>query len=130
MGIRNLGALSAAILTGAVGVVALIAGNRMVGSIAVLVLEIFIVALVLLQRRQFALVQQRLLAVLKAVPRVEKRKGKQPAPFQSASAVIDSSLAISTKKLLGVLQAQQIQLDEMSDKINLLINEKYDNNEG
>jgi ketopantoate reductase len=112
----------------AVGVVLVLGGavgtfmwEPQIGIVALLALGLLILVLVLLQRRQLARVQQRTLTLLKMQQRSEVSPNAVKVPsFQDlavSTGKVQEDLAISTTKIIGLLQAQHVALELLNEKL-------------
>src|SRR5690625_3863336 len=92
-----------------------------VGIVALLALGLLLLVLVMLQRRQLARVQQRTLALLKLHQHSEASSNTVEHPSSRDLALstekIQRDLAVSTTKILGLLQAQHVALELLSEKL-------------
>lgn len=88
------------------GIAATLSWSVMIGVIAVLVMSLLVLSVLLLQRMQLAKVQQRTLSILQADKETR----------QSITSV-ERSGSVATKKIIGLLQAQQISMEILNDKI-------------
>lgn len=104
-----------------VGSVLSILWNLLAGLISLLLLAYLCLILLVLQRRQLARVQKRTLDLVKWTT----KRGTRAAP-----SVKDGSkqcAEIPTKRIIGILQAQQMSMERLSRKIDSLPN-RNDNN--
>lgn len=117
MGTRDKVFLMIGLLVGIVGVVVTLIWRVDAGIVALLMLNLLVLAILLLQRRQLAKVQQRTLALMNSRER--------PSPVPSAenldASKVRQDLKISNKKLVGLLQAQQTNLDLLNNKLESLL---------
>lgn len=79
------------------------------GIVALLLVSILILVFLTLLRRQVSKVQQRTLALLHVRSAVDK-----------LSTDLRDAESISTKKIIGLLHAQQMSMEELSGKIELI----------
>lgn len=96
---------------GVLGVIATLLWSVEAGVVALLLLGLIIFILVILQRRQLSRVQQRTLAMLNAPKEDTKRVEVKP----------QENLAIPTKKVVGLLQAQQMSMDLLNEKLDRVL---------
>jgi len=91
------------------------------GVIALLALSFVILVVVLLQRRQLARIQQRTLAILnfqQAVKELPKTSSvKSTSRSQTSAKGTQEDLAIATRKIVGLLQAQHVALELLHEKM-------------
>lgn len=108
--------LLAGIIVGLVGIVATLVWDLEVGIITLLLLNLLNLLILVLQRRQLGRIQQRTLALL------QSREGKpsQGRGENPDTAKIQHDLKISNKKLVGLLQAQQANLDRLNEKFEAI----------
>jgi len=83
------------------------------GIVALLLVSILILVFLSLLRRQVSKVQQRTLALLHIRSAVDK-----------LSTDLRDAESISTKKIMGLLQAQQMSMEELSDKLDSIVEDK------
>lgn len=108
--------LLAGTIVGLVGVVATLLWNLEVGIITLLLLNLLNLFILLLQRRQLGRIQQRTLALLQS----REGKSSQGRGETLNAAKIQHDLKVSNKKLVGLLQAQQTNLDRLNEKIEAI----------
>lgn len=104
---------------GLLGIVGTITWSLETGVVALIVISLVILVLLVLQRRQLARVQQRTLTMLNAQQTMKPVVGQEP----------QESIAIPTKKILGLLQAQQVSIDLINDKIEAGLDKSPDRSE-
>ncbi len=104
---------------GLLGIVGTITWSLETGVVALIVISLVILVLLVLQRRQLARVQQRTLTMLNAHQTMKPVVGQEP----------QESIAIPTKKILGLLQAQQVSIDLINDKIEAGLDKSPDRSE-
>jgi len=116
MNSRDKALLIIGVIIGLSGVVLTFAWSVEVGIVTLLAMNLLLLLLLILQRRQLARVQQRTLSLLKF------RESEIPARDVGRVDVsgLQRDLKISNKKILGVLQAQQNNLDLLNEKIERL----------
>ncbi|WP_022871636.1 hypothetical protein [Yaniella halotolerans] len=110
-------------LVACIGVIASLLGSKIIGIVATLVIGSLILVLLLLQRKQMAAMQQRTLGILRKVNSGYEIVSAltQPQSEQHLSKKeVGEALQVPTKKLVGLLQAQQMQIDALSSQIELL----------
>lgn len=116
MGTRDKAFLLTGLLVGIIGVGFTLFWRVDAGIVALLLLNLLVLVILFLQRRQLAKIQQRTLALLNSRER--------PAPVQSAenldASKLRQDLKIGNKKLIGLLQAQQTNLDLLHSKLETL----------
>lgn len=94
------------------GVIGSLLWDSVAGVIAILVIGWFVATLLILQRAQVAKLQERALMVL--------RQGKlkaDPAPANSTSKT-GAENALKTRKILDILQAQQISMEILAARMD------------
>jgi|SRR5699024_558014 len=104
---------------GAVGIVGTIVWSMKVGVLAFLVLGVLILGLVVLQRRQLARIQQRTLSLLnttRALGSESKISVLEPGTSRE--------IAVSTKKIIGMLEAQRVGMDILNEKVEKALSVK------
>src|SRR5699024_8413581 len=84
------------------GIISTLLLDRRRGVICVLILGVLLLSLVLLERRQMAKLQERVLGLMKT-----ENNRKRKVPSQSIEAA-------NWKRILGILQAQQVSMDILS----------------
>lgn len=87
------------------GIIATLLWDPQGGVICVLILGVLLLSLVLLERRQMAKLQERVLGLMKT-----ENDRKRKVPSQSLEAA-------NWKRILGILQAQQVSMDILSKQI-------------
>jgi len=100
---------------GVVGIVATILWSVEAGVVALITISLVILTLLALQRRQLARVQQRTLSMLNVLQTTKPVTAPKPPSDQE-------SIAIPTKKIVGLLQAQQMNLDLLNSKVETYLN--------
>lgn len=102
--------LIAGLLIVAVGSILTVVWHISAGIVAILFLCLLCMILLVLQRRQLSKVQQRTLAIL--------RTPAQHVPQVDVSACNDcrQDMTVYTKKIVGMLQAQQTSMEILNDK--------------
>lgn len=118
---RDLVLMGAGTTIAACGVVGSLVWGPAAGLVAILAMAMLILTVQVLQRRQTAILQQRVLSVIKLIKRNEKMAQetifRQLQNAKSAPAVSDQALALSTKRIIGLLQAQQIGLEQLHQSV-------------
>src|SRR5699024_1859869 len=117
---RDIASLVVGAAIGVVGILGTILGAPEVGIVALLVLGVLILGVLVLQRRQLARIQQRTLSILNS---------RRPATTQDKKIQLDPEntrrdMAISTKKVVGLLQAQQVGLDTLNAKVEQALSQE------
>jgi len=100
---------------GVVGIVATILWSVEAGVVALITISLVILTLLALQRRQLARVQQRTLSMLNTLQTTKPVTVPKPPSDKE-------SIAIPTKKIVGLLQAQQMNLDLLNSKVETYLN--------
>lgn len=95
------------LLTG-IGIFGSLLGRYALGMIALFLLGLLIVFLFVLQRRTQSRLQERILFLVKA----EKNRSKKVGDNRALTSCIDSN-AVLAKKVIGLLQAQQISMERL-----------------
>jgi len=103
-----------------VGSVLSILWNLLAGFIALLLLAYLCLFLLVLQRRQLARVQQRTLDLVKWTT----KRGTRPTT--SSTDVSKQCVEIPTKRIIGILQAQQMSMERLSRKFDSAPNQSDD----
>lgn len=111
MSLRDKMFLAFGTMIGVLGVTATLLWSIEIGVVALLLLGLIILVLVVLQRRQLSRVQQRTLTLLNA-----RRQDAKPVQVKP-----QESLAIPTKKVVGLLQAQQMSMDLLNEKLDRVL---------
>jgi len=101
-------------LTACVGVTAALLNQIKISVIALLVCSLIILVLLVLLRRQMATVQVRLLQILRKERTVGPKTSKD---MQVGNSEVEVAFQISTKKVIGLLQAQQLQIDKLNARL-------------
>lgn len=83
------------------------------GIVALLLISLLVLILLVLQRRQLAKLQQRTL-----------RLQQSNNSLTRSIAAPDQIESVSTKKILGLLQAQQISMEVLDDKVEEIAHER------
>lgn len=96
-----------------IGAIATILWTYAAGIIALLAIAVVIILMLVLQRRQLAKIQERTLKLVKAQQSARSQQSNSKAPARK-----EESLAVSTKKIIGILQAQQISVELLHAKID------------
>ena len=117
---RDIVSLVVGAAIGVVGILGTLLGAPEVGIVALLALGVLILGVLVLQRRQLARIQQRTLSILNSRP---------PATTQDKQIQLDPDntrrdMAISTKKVVGLLQAQQAGLDTLNAKVEQALSQE------
>jgi len=117
---RDIVSLVVGAAIGVVGTFGTLLGAPEVGIVALLALGVLILGVLVLQRRQLARIQQRTLSILNSRP---------PATTQDKQIQLDPDntrrdMAISTKKIVGLLQAQQAGLDTLNAKVEQALSQE------
>lgn len=117
---RDIVSLVVGAAIGVVGTFGTFLGAPEVGIVALLALGVLILGVLVLQRRQLARIQQRTLSILNSRP---------PATTQDKQIQLDPDntrrdMAISTKKIVGLLQAQQAGLDTLNAKVEQALSQE------
>lgn len=94
-------------LIATLGVIATFLWTVSAGVGALLLLGLMILMLLVLERRQLAKIQERSLHLLRVTEKPKR------TPYSE-----DSTVRISTKKIIGMLQAHQVSLDLLAEKID------------
>lgn len=119
---RDLAIVVCSVAVSCLGVILSLLGYTDFALIAVFLLLLLVILLIMLQRRQLGVLQQRTLKLLRKEVKVSPYEAPVSSPLSEDQAEV--AIHIATKKILGVLQAQQneIQLlsDELRDSRNLL----------
>lgn len=110
---RDLVFISAGTLLASIGIASTLLSSESVGMISLFLLGLLILFVLILQRRTQALVQERLLYLVRA----EKDRGKPGGECGAPNSSVDSN-AVLEKKLVGLLQAQQISMEKLRSEIN------------
>lgn len=105
----------AGLLIGVSGILATIFWSMEAGIVALLTLSLLNLVLVMLQRKQMAKMQQRTLSILR-IQQSEKSVG-EVAPLNASQMNSLQNLPVYTKKIIGLLQAQQISMDVLNQKV-------------
>jgi len=105
---------------GIVGIVATILWSVEAGVVALITISLVILTLLALQRRQLARVQQRTLSMLNTLQTTKPVTVPKPPSDKE-------SIAIPTKKIVGLLQAQQMNLDLLNSKVETYLNRSSSN---
>ena len=100
--------LGLGLLLGTIGIVSSVFWSIKVGIVFLTFLVMLIFVLIVLQRRQLAKVQHRTLRLL-------QNQGKKPVREEGRAEI---SVHIATKKIIGLLQAQQISMDLLKDRLD------------
>lgn len=103
---------------GILGIIGTLLWSIEIGVMALLVMSLIILALLVLQRRQLAKLQQRSLTMLNS-----RKQDPKPLPVKS-----QESLAIPTKKVVGLLQAQQISMERLNQKVDRALQIEIEDN--
>lgn len=119
---RDLVFLLSGLVIAGVGIGAVFYGGSVVVFIALFLLSILILVVLLLQRRQLAAVQKRTLEIIRAYNAITRN----PAKNQPQGKVLTNSRAqdFSTKKIIGLLTAQQTSMEILNKKIENLDSRK------
>lgn len=115
MNTRDLVFLVVGAMIGLTGIIGALLGSVKLGTVALMAMSVILLVLLVLQRRQLAKVQQRMLSILNAQ---QKSAESATAPNLSRAAAPQESIAIPTKKIVGLLQAQQISMEKLNAKLN------------
>ena len=105
---------------GIAGIVATILWSVEAGVVALITISLVILTLLALQRRQLARVQQRTLSMLNTLQTTKPVTVPKPPSDKE-------SIAIPTKKIVGLLQAQQMNLDLLNSKVETYLNRSSSN---
>lgn len=111
---RDLIFVSVGTLLGGIGIAASFLGRDTLGMIALFLLGLLILFLMILQRRTQARVQERILYLVKA----ENKRSKIGGANSSASTPSTDSNAVLAKKVVGLLQAQQISMERLRRELS------------
>lgn len=90
------------------GFISVLLGNQMMAIIAILLMFMIVFVVLILQRRQLAAVQKRTLELLKFANR----------PAEVVQIDRDKQIDISTKKIINILQAQQIAMERLAQRFD------------
>lgn len=116
---KDLGVVAVGLTIASIGVVAALLGYVDFAILALLFFNVVLLMMIILQRRQLGTLQKRTLDLLRARVKIEsKSQTEQPEITRKQEALVTQ---ISTKKILGVLHAQQIQLDGLSRSLSTLL---------
>lgn len=116
---KDLGVVAVGLIIASIGVVAALLGYVDFAILALLFFNVVLLMMIILQRRQLGTLQKRTLDLLRARVKIEsKSQTEQPEITRKQAALVTQ---ISTKKILGVLHAQQIQLDGLSRSLSTLL---------
>lgn len=118
--------LSLGVFVAAVGVVALILELTSVGLAVLFFLCLILLVLLLLQRKQIAAVQKRTLQIIRALDSFPATGSVEV--LDCGSQEIEESLRISSKKIVGLLQAQQKHIDQLSNRLDRIYEKSSDKN--
>lgn len=118
---RDLVFLLSGLVIAGVGIGAVFYGGSVVVFISLFLLSILILVVLLLQRRQLAAVQKRTLEIIRAYNAVTRN----PAKNQQGKVLTNSRAQdFSTKKIIGLLTAQQTSMEILNKKIENLDSRK------
>lgn len=122
MNSRDLIFLVMGVLAGLAGIVTTVVWSVEAGIIALLAMSVIFLVLLILQRRQIAKLQQRMLSVLNHQQKAKAvtEKNQPIAPKRP------ESIAIPTKKIVGLLQAQQVSMEMLNAKLERALNSDSD----
>lgn len=120
MHLRNRLFLVVGLILGLVGILLTLVWSLELGIVTLLVLNLLLLMLLSLQRRQLARVQQRMLTLMKS----DKDKATVPNVENLDATKIRQDLKITNKKVIGLLQAQQRNLDLMNVKMEDMLKDK------
>jgi len=115
MNTRDLVFLVVGAMIGLTGIVSALVWSVKLGIVALIVLSLILLVLLVLQRRQLGKVQQRMLSILNAQ---QKSAKSATTPNLSRVAVPQENIAIPMKKIVGLLQAQQISMEKLNAKLD------------
>lgn len=118
--------LSLGVSVAAVGVVALILELTSVGLALLFFLCLVLLVLLLLQRKQIAAVQKRTLQIIRTLDSFSATGAVEVLDYGSQE--VEESLRISSKKIVGLLQAQQKHIDQLSNRLDRIYEESFDKN--
>lgn len=111
---RDLIYISVGTLLALVGITASFLGNANVGMTALFLLGLLILFLMVLQRRHQARIQTRILYLVNA----EKNRSKVAVERSAPSTEADKAdNAVYAKKIIGLLQAQQISMERLRSEV-------------
>lgn len=110
---RDLLFISLGTLLAVVGITASFLGSNTLAITALILLSLFVLFLLILQRRHQARLQERILYLVNA----EKKRTKA-ASAKSSRNSLDDSNAVQAKKIIGLLQAQQISMELLRREIS------------
>lgn len=96
------------------------------GIIALLAMGVILLVLLILQRRQVAKLQQRMLSVINQ----QKKANAETEKNQPRVANPPESIAIHTKKIVGLLQAQQVSMEMLNAKFERALDDVSDGTSG
>lgn len=118
--------LSLGVFVTAVGIVALILELTSVGLAVLFFMFLVLLVLLLLQRKQIAAVQKRTLQIIRTLDSFPATGSVEV--LDCGSQEIEESLRISSKRIVGLLQAQQKHIDQLSNRLDRIYEEPFDIN--
>jgi|SRR5699024_2817971 len=123
---RDIIFLVVGVAIGVVGILGTIIWSTKVGILALLVLGVLVLGLVILQRRQLARIQQRTLSLLNSyrVADTPSKVADVPSKISESDPSTRRELAVSTKKIIGMLEAQRVALDILNGKAERALSQK------
>lgn len=112
---RDAAILVCAVVLSSVGVVLSLLGYTDFALITVFLLLLMVIVLMTLQRRQLGVLQQRTLKLLRQDVKISSHVTPETSPLSADQAEL--AIHIATKKILGVLQAQQNEIQLLSEEL-------------
>lgn len=101
--------------TAVIGITASIFWTFSAGIIALLAMGLIIIFVIVLQRKQLAILQQRVLALIRTSQALEKER---ILPEDGEASPLQETMEI--RKIFDLLQAQQISIELLNDKLESL----------
>lgn len=122
MSTRDLALLVTSTAAGIAGIIFTLAWSVEAGLVVLFVLILGLMGLLFLQRRQLAKLQQRTLLMLNRQQETISMKASTSAVVTKSS----ESIAVPTKKIIGLLQAQQVSMEILDAKLERALGNETD----
>lgn len=122
MSTRDLALLVTSTAAGIAGIILTLVWSVEAGLVVLFVLILGLMGLLFLQRRQLAKLQQRTLLMLNRQQEMISMKASTSAVVTKSS----ESIAVPTKKIIGLLQAQQVSMEILDAKLERALGNETD----